>query len=339
MTPSLRQQISTLLAAVTVSATCFVGAANAAPPTCRGQNMLDEMQAAEPALYAKVAEAAKKTTNAEALLWRVEKPGVAPSYLFGTVHISDPRVTKLSPVVTAALASAKAVALEIADMSQAGMQAAVGANPQLMVSADRGMAAVLTPEEFALAKAALEPAGMPEAALRIMRPWVVTMALALPMCEQLRTSSGIKVLDHQIGDTARARSIPVIGLETIAFQLQVMAGIPDDQQIGMVRAALKFADRREDMLETMLQLYIKRQTAMIWPFNLALAEKAKVSADAFKGFETDLLVRRNLTMRDAAVPHFNKGGLFMAVGAMHLVGEPGLVNLLRQAGYTVTAVE
>ena len=311
----------------------------AAPPTCRGQSMLDEMQVAEPAAYAKVLEAATKTVNADALLWRVETAGVAPSFLFGTVHLSDPRVTTLSPAVTAALASAKAVALEIADMSTAGMQAAIGADPMLLISPDRGLATLITPEEFAIAKAALTPAGMPEAALRIMKPWVVTMALTLPMCEQLRTSSGVKVLDQLLGDMARARSIPVIGLETIAFQLQVMAGIPEDQQVGMVRAALKFADRREDMLETMLQMYVKRQTAMIWPFNLALADKAGVKPDAFKGFEADLLVGRNLTMRDAAKPHLDKGGLFMGVGAMHLVGETGLVNLLRQIGFMVTAVE
>jgi uncharacterized protein len=137
----------------------------------------------------------------------------------------------------------------------------------------------------------------------------------------------------------RASKIPVIGLETIEFQLKVMAGIPEEQQIGMVRAALKFADRREDMLETMLQLYVNRQTAWIWPFNLALAAKADVTADAFKGFEADLLVGRNLTMRNSAKPHLDKGGLFIGVGAMHLVGEAGLVTLLRQSGYTVTAVE
>jgi uncharacterized protein len=308
-------------------------------PTCRGQNMLDEMKVADPAAYARVIEAASKTTNADALLWRIEKPGVAPSHLFGTVHISDPRVTTLSPAITAALTSAKAVALEIADMSTAGMEAAISADPTLMVSADRGLANLLSPEEFAVAKTALAPAGMPEAALRIMKPWVVTMALTLPLCEQQRTASGIKVLDQQLGDMARAKSIPVIGLETVAFQLKIMAGIPEDQQVGMLRAALKFADRREDVLETMLQLYVKRQAALIWPFNLALAEKAGVTPNAFKGFESDLLVGRNLTMRDAAKPHLDKGGLFIGVGAMHLVGDTGLVNLLRQAGYTVTAVE
>jgi uncharacterized protein len=312
--------------------------AQPAPPTCRGQNMLEEMKTIDPAAYAKVAEAASKTTNSEALLWRIEKAGVATSHLLGTVHISDPRVTTLSPTITAALTSAKAVALEIADMSAAGMEAAIGADPMLMVSPDRGLATLLSPEEFAVAKKALTGA-MPEAVLRMMKPWVVTMALTLPNCEQQRTASGIKVLDQKLGDLARAKSIPVIGLETIDFQLKVLAGIPEDQQVGMVRAALKFANRREDMLETMLQLYVKRQTAMIWPFNLALAEKAGVKPDAFQGFEQDLLISRNRTMRDTALPHVEKGGLFIGVGAMHLVGETGLVNLFRQAGYTVTAVE
>jgi uncharacterized protein len=332
--------VRTILIASLFALTTVMGAsAQPVPPTCRGQNMLDEMKAAEPAAYAQVIEAGKKTANSDALLWRVEKAGVAPSYLFGTVHISDPRVTTLSPAVAAAFTSAKAVALEIADMSPAGMQAAIGADPMLMISPDRGLATLITPEEFAVAKAALAPAGMPEAALRIMKPWVVTMALTLPMCEQQRTASGIKVLDQQLGDMARAKAIPVIGLETIAFQLKVMAGIPEDQQVGMVRAALKFADRREDMLETMLQLYLKRQAALIWPFNLALAEKAGVKPDAFKGFEADLLVGRNQTMRDSAKPHLEKGGLFIGVGAMHLVGDKGLVSLLRDIGYTVTAVE
>jgi uncharacterized protein len=307
----------------------------AAPPTCRGQNMLDEMKTADPAAYARVIEAASKTTNAEALLWRIEKPGVAPSHLFGTVHVSDPRVTTLSPAITAALTSAKTVALEIAEISTADWEAAISADPTLM-SRGRDLAALISPEEIAVATQVL---GMREDVLRMMKPWVITMALALPVCEQQRTASGMTMLDQQLGYMAHAQRIPVIGLETVAFQLKTMAGIPEDQQVGMLRAALKFADRREDMLETMLQLYLKRQTALIWPFNLALAEQAGIKPDAFKGFESDLLVGRNQTMRDAALPHLDQGGLFIGVGAMHLVGDRGLVNLLRQDGYTVTAVE
>jgi uncharacterized protein len=327
-----------LTMALAFAAAVVTTAAVAAPPTCRGQNMLEELQTTQPAAYARVIETAKSTTNAGALLWKIEKAGLQPSHLFGTVHVSDPRVTTLSPAVRAALDQAKAVALEIADMSQAAMQSAAAGDPMMMISPDRGLATLITPEEFAIAKSALVPA-MPEAMLRVMKPWVVTMALTLPICEQMRTASGVKVLDQMLGDDARARAVPVIGLETIAFQLQVMAAIPEDQQIGMVRAALKFANRREDMLETMLQMYIKRQSALIWPFNLALAEQAGVTASAFKGFEADLLHGRNRTMRDAAKPHLDKGGLFIGVGAMHLVGDKGLVSLLRENGFTVTAVE
>jgi uncharacterized protein len=334
----MRRLIPTARSALLVGLLALSSAANAAPPPCRGQNMLDEMKTAEPATYARVMAAAKQTVNGEALFWRIEKPGIAPSYLLGTVHVSDVRVTTLSPAVSAALISAKAVALEIADMSPAAMQAGAGSDPSLMISTDRGLAKLISVEEFAAARAMLGDA-MPEAALRMMRPWVVTMALTLPVCEQMRTASGIKVLDQMLGDEARARSIPVIGLETIAFQLKIMAGIPEDQQVGMVRAALKFGDRREDMLETMLQMYLQRQSAVIWPFNLALAEKVGVKAEAFKAFETDLLIGRNLTMQAAAKPHLEKGGLFIGVGAMHLVGDQGLISLLRTSGYTVTAVE
>ncbi len=44
-------------------------------------------------------------------------------------------------------------------------------------------------------------------------------------------------------------------------------------------------------------------------------------------------------MCDGALPHLDKGGAFIAVGALHLPGKTGLVSLLREAGYTLTAIE
>ena len=44
-----------------------------------------------------------------------------------------------------------------------------------------------------------------------------------------------------------------------------MAAIPDDQQIAMLRASLKFADRANDTMETLLQLYLERDMGAAWP--------------------------------------------------------------------------
>ncbi len=86
-----------------------------------------------------------------------------------------------------------------------------------------------------------------------------------------------------------------------------MAAIPDDQQIAMLKVGLKFIDRADDMTETLVQMYIKRQMGAAMPFQLALAAQSGISPTVFDGFKKSLLVDRNARMRDAALPMLEKG--------------------------------
>jgi uncharacterized protein YbaP (TraB family) len=93
------------------------------------------------------------------------------------------------------------------------------------------------------------------------------------------------------------------------------------------------------MMETLVQMYVKRQVGAAMPFQLALAAENGVPASAFDGFKKVLLADRNIKMRDAAIPKLEKGRAFIAVGALHLPGDTGLVALLRARGYTLDPVE
>ena len=104
-------------------------------------------------------------------------------------------------------------------------------------------------------------------------------------------------------------------------------------------AALRSYDRIDDILETTVQLYLARQLGAIWPLQLELAGKAGVDPGAFASLEQNLLATRNLGMRQTATSHLDEGGVFIAVGALHLPGRQGLVSLLREAGYTLTPLE
>lgn len=325
---------------VGLAAVLGTAAAVAAAPTCSGTDMMAELATSDPALLAEIRAAAAKTPHGEALLWKVEKPGVAPSYLFGTVHLSDPRVTDFSPTMLSALNGARQVVLEVADLSPQAVAGAMGkAMPLLLDTSGSGLNKVLTPDDYARVQRVLDQSGLPNQIQHMVRPWFVYTLLALPTCERTRTTLGALTVDKKIAELAGKQGQPVAGLESLDEQLAALAGLPADQQVELLKISLKLFDRIDDLTETLVLLYTRRQVAAVWPLNLALARKTGASDNAFKSFENDILTKRNLRMRDGLLPMLDKGGVFAGVGALHIVGPQGLVALLRAAGYAVTPVE
>lgn len=320
---------------------CLVRAAHAADGQCGGTDMLAELATSDPAAYEKISTEAQALGNTQALLWRVEKTGIAPSYLFGTMHLTDRRITALSPAVTDAFKTAKALVLEVGDLSPSAVAAAMTATTGagIIYSDGSTLESRLSAEEFATVTKVVESNGLPGDAAKMLKPWLVSTLMSISDCERRQAASGAKVLDMQLADRAKAAGIPVTGLETIEQQLSALAGIPEDQQLQMLRVSLKYYARTADLMETMLQLYLKRNMGAAMPFQSQLASRMDIPDSAFDGFKKSLLVDRNARMSANAASVLDKGNAFIAVGALHLPGKTGLVSLLREAGYTLVPVE
>lgn len=314
--------------------------AASAPEQCGGTDMIAELATKDPTMHSEILSEAAKIENGEALFWKIEKDGLPPSYLFGTMHVADKRITALPSKAQAALADAKTLAVEIADMSDEGMLAAMTKVPELLAYRDGAtLQAQLTPDEYAKVQALITKSGMPAEAAVVLRPWLVSMLLAISDCNRQQLEAGMQPLDGLIEARAKAAGAKVIGLETAESQLAAMASIPNDKQILMLKAGLAYADRTDDMIETIVQLYLSRKIAAAMPFQFALSEKVGVARSAYDEFLKILVSDRNIKMRDGAKPLLEKGAAFVAVGSLHLPGETGLVKLLRDAGYKVTAAE
>ncbi|HVY43096.1 MAG TPA: TraB/GumN family protein [Hyphomicrobiaceae bacterium] len=328
------------VAAAALLLPALLSGALAAPPVCSGRDMLAEMQAEDPAAYARVMAAARATSDARNVLWRIERDGVPPSYLFGTMHLTDDRVNALSDNMRAALNSVRQIAVEVADVSPPSVAAAMGKLGELVTFRDGStLETRLSKEQFEIARSALVAAGIPAQAAPLLRPWVVTMSLALTACERLRAASGLAPLDMRIGEHGKQRGIAVVGLETLEGQLHALATVPEQDQLELLKVTLKYYDRTDDLLETMIRRYLARDIGAIWPFQLELARKGGYAPEAFKSFEHQVVAVRNASMRDAALPMLKDGGVFIAVGALHLPGKIGLVALLREAGFSLVPVE
>ncbi len=346
MTNHFRGLSSLAVAAVVAAFMAFViatGPARAqasAAPTCTGSNLLKEIEANDPAAFAQIIQDAQATENSEAIFWRVERDGVAPSYLFGTVHVTDARVNDLPEQALQALKRAETLAVEIAGLDGADAASSImSMGSELIFTDGRKLSDFLSQGEVEQARTLLAGAGMPAGLADMVKPWFVSVLLAAPACEHKRSAAGLATLDSRLEQIAANSGARTIGLETPAEQLKAMASLPLKAQIAWLQANLAMADRIEDSYETLIQLYLERRLAVIWPLTRYLSRDVEDLDLALEGFQKALLEIRNRTMAERALPLLGGGNAFVAVGALHLPGETGLVKLFSEAGYTLSPID
>ncbi|MEQ1648589.1 MAG: TraB/GumN family protein [Hyphomicrobiaceae bacterium] len=310
---------------------------------CVGRDLLGEFRAAEPKLYLGIEAEGNAIENGKALLWKIEHekfPNRIPSYLFGTMHVSDERLTTLPAAVETALGKSRRIALEVEAMTGGRLQEVFNSMQPTMTLPEGGkLDKLLNEAEMARLAAVVKLAGLPPDSLNRLRPWVLTMLMSTSECQIKRMRGGKNTLDGELAAIAERRGMGTFGLESLDMQFQALASVPDADQVNILKATLKSYDKLDDSLETMTQLYLKKDIGIIWPLQMALAEKNGVSRTSFDAFKESMIVTRNVRMRDRAMMHVAYGGVFIAVGALHLPGKKGLVELFRETGHKVTAVE
>ena len=309
------------------------------PATCTGNNLLTRYEKDDPAGYARLRAEADAVPNGKAIFWKVEKDGKPASWLLGTMHVTDPRVLAMPDAARTAYDEATTVVVEsdeITDEKKAG--AAMMARPDLIMFADgKSITDFLNKEEAERLEQGLKRRGLSLAVVGRMKPWMLMSFVALPACEIARKTAGAPFLDQQLAKTALAEGKSLKGLETLIEQISALDSLAVEPQVKGLVQTVELGDTLKDVIETMSQLYLAGDTGMIMPMMRAAVPEGE-DADAYAKFEQRIIVDRNHIMADRAMPILDEGNVFMAVGALHLAGPEGVVELLRKKGFTVTAV-
>jgi uncharacterized protein YbaP (TraB family) len=309
--------------------------------SCTGVSLVEQLARTDPEKLAAARADAAAVPNGSGLLWKVEKPGVSPSFLFGTMHVTDPRVTEMPEAARAAFDQAGTVVIETIEiLDPAKAQAALLTRPELTMFTDgTTLTSLLNEEETEIISAELSRRGIPIALVSRMKPWMIAGLVALPACEMARKAEGVEFLDIKIATTARDQGKQLLGLESIGEQMEAMADLPIEFHIRGLVETIKLADLMPDIMATMTDLYLEGQIAQIMPVVLAAGpEELEDDASGYAAFEERIVRMRNHVMAGRAAPILDAGNAFVAVGALHLPGKEGLVALLQDAGYTVTAI-
>ena len=329
----------TTLAFASFTLILFAGTWTAqAEAVCTGDDLLAIMERDDPAAYARLLDASAATVNGEAMLWRIETPGGAVSHLYGTMHVTDPRIVELDAAASAAFDASETLVIETTDiLDPAAIMATMAEHPELMMFTDATtLSSLLGDADRERIEAAMNERGLSLGAVDKMKPWMIAAMATLPTCELARKSAGAEILDVALATRAKAAGIEIEGLETTAEQLGAMAALPLAFHMRALVETIALGETIDDVIETMVVIHARGEPGLFWPFFEAALPGDAEDGIAIAGFEQSVIVDRNRTMAERMQPMLDAGGAFVAIGALHLPGEEGVVALLQEAGYSAT---
>ncbi len=266
-------------------------------------------------------------------LWEVRK-GKQVAWLFGTIHVGRPEFYPLPPSRLTQLKRADAIVLE-ADISDTSRAIAATQKYAVFAEGAPGLETRLTPELRQRVEAVLSRNQLDLAPMMRMKPWMLANVLALFEAAQAGYVPALSVEAYLLR-VAKADNKPILEFEGIEQQFELFEKAPWATQVAFLEEALKAVEtrgaRRE--LNRIVQAW---ETADRASLERLLAEmRAQSSLGSRFTVDTILLGRHPQMVRKIETMMASGKSYVFAVGALHLVGPQGLVELLRARGYTLT---
>lgn len=269
---------------------------------------------------------AQAGASLKGVLWKIEKPNHKPSYLLGTVHVSDPRIVNFKPELKKIMSQVSSISIEAkldpeAQMAVAMRMLALGSN----LEADVG------DSYFSKITAEMQKYNMAPAIVRQLKPWAVMLTLSVPP-----SGDPTKFMDALIYNYGLEHGKNVYGLETLDEQLSIFDSMSHQDQLALLKQTVDDLEKRDPMMEQMLSVYLQGDLEQLAA--ISDAHIKEMDSDIARKMMKELVDDRNLRMLKRMRPRLLEGGALIAVGALHLTGKQGLIHLLTEQGYTLKPV-
>ena len=263
------------------------------------------------------------------LLWRIDKEGIAPSHVYGTIHVADPRLAELPALVREKFAAAKSLMLEFVPdpySRERFLEASMFLDRQTLEEK-------IGAEDFERAVEVLAPIGLAREVVNKLKPWGVLLNLRNPR----RGEAGAS-LDAQLLELARERRLPLDQIEGVEEQIFTFDEFPMDSQVALLKHSLEHRDELVELADRTLEAYLEGDLAGIWRLRDEFIARHPQIAGHQAVMTKRVVYDRSVVMAFRMQRRLRRGAAFVALGALHLYGEKGVLALLEADGYRAERV-
>jgi uncharacterized protein YbaP (TraB family) len=260
------------------------------------------------------------------LLWQITRPGVPPSHVYGTIHVADERLGELPAPVRKAFDGSKSLLLEFVPDPYARERFLEAA----MFADGRTLEQTIGKDDFERALEQLRPIGLERGFVNKLKPWGVLLNLR---AADENAAGPAAAVDAQLAALARDRRIPLGQIEGVEEQIFTFDECPMESQVALLKHSLAHRDELVALGARTLQAYLERDLAGIWRLREEFAARDAALVPHQAVFTKRVVYDRSVVMAFRMQRELRRGRAFVALGALHLYGERGVLALLEADGF------
>jgi len=268
----------------------------------------------------------------KSLLWKISGNGLKDtSYLYGTMHTADTRIINMADRAKPYFESSKAYAMEIDPDGEKNMMGLMG---KMMMGKGYSLQRMIPAKEYGyLDSICTSQIGFPMSMFDNVSPVIVMTifeGVSMGLDESALSGGGVPVLDLYLHDQAKKAKKKIIGIESVAEQLGALGSLSFQEQADMLTQEVDSFQVNKSSGQEVLKYYLDQNLDSL----SANDDDAKKSEKFYKA----LVIDRNARMAERIGEFIKKQPTFIAIGALHLPNDVGVIALLRKKGFTVEPV-
>jgi len=263
------------------------------------------------------------------LLWEVSGNGLSsPSYLYGTIHLIPKKDFKIDALTKEAFGKCKLLALEVDLNMDKETKEKVGMST--LLPNQKSLEDFMSKSDYELLSAyikdTLNISSLKWMLYKRIRPFYLSSLLVKEI------SGKTESYEEHFMKMAEKRDMPLTGLESVMYQISISDSVSLDKQIEMLIQGIRSGKDPRKELQELVEVYKSKDLSAM---QRLMIEEGSDLPD----FEELFLNRRNRNWIPVIEQHIKQQATFVAVGAAHLMGENGIVSLLRRKGYSLSPVQ